>query len=568
MPYTPMYERDGDLQSAYDDGSVYGVIRSHNDKALKTIPSTLEVDYDKNITDLYQAITNCDWDGAIDAASRHPDEARTWVVRHYDENDSHDAKGEIMWRFLPIHSASARQPPREVVSALLKAYPDGAKCVDDQGMYALHYACGNQAHRDVIRMLLVAYPEAATKQDPNCMLPLHYLACWGPSEASIMDMVLVAHRPAVRARDADGNTPLDLAMEGDYDERDDVVSMLTKWQSNSNNTIASNLATSRRSSPSSSVGIHSSVGMHYGDKRHYDDKKQFDDKKELDDRRQYEDRRHYADKRQFDDKRQYGDKKPYEDKKLYDDKSQYSDKRDDDIVRKNSSNLRAGSASGRRTPPHITTTPQSPSSPATPFLVGRLKDEISGLKERLKESKWELAAQKNMESQASLKQKVAALEKKVTRQQDELELTREELDEVQNELESKEDVLQQKRKLQEETEKKLREALQERVGLRITLTDLMEQHEKFKKKSDFMNDRLGSLSASLSSMMDQHKTVLKAMRDREGAWKQSAVDRKEQLKILMSLESEVESDDSLEAALDKTNKEMEAIAAVIAAARN
>lgn len=526
MPYTPMYERDGDLQSAYDDGSVYGVIRSHNDKALKTVASTLEVDYDKNITDLYQAITNCDWGGAVDSASRHPDEARTWVVRHYDENDSHDAKGEIMWRFLPIHSASARQPPREVVSALLKAYPDGAKCVDDQGMYALHYACGNQAHRDVIRMLLVAYPEAATKQDPNCMLPLHYLACWGPSEASIMDMVLVAHRPAVHARDADGNTPLDLAMEGDYDERDDVVRMLTKWQSSSGNPIASNLATSRRSSPSSSVGYHSSG---------------FDDR-----RRSYDDDR----------------------RRSYDDKSQYSDKRDEDIVRKNSSSLRTGSSSGRRTPPHISTTPQSPTSPATPFLVGRLKDEISGLKERLKESKWELAAQKNMESQASLKQKVAALEKKVARQQDELELTREELDEVQNELETKEDLLQQKMKQQEETEKKLQEALQERVGLRITLTDLMEQHEKFKKKSDFMNDRLGSLSASLSSMMDQHKTVLKAMRDREEAWKQSAVDRKEQLNILMSLESEVESDDSLEAALDKTNKEMEAIAAVIAAARN
>ena len=78
---------------------------------------------------------------------------------------------------------------------------------------------------------------------------------------------------------------------------------------------------------------------------------------------------------------------------------------------------------------------------------------------------------------------------------------------------------------------------------------------------------VGSLSASLSSMMEQHKTVLKAMRDREDAWKISASGRKEQLKILMDLETEVEEDESLEAALDKTNKEMEALAAVIAAAR-
>lgn len=499
-PYT--YDRGGDLQSMHDDGSVYGVLRSNNEKSLRTVTSALEVDYDKNITDLYQAITNCDWDAAIDAAAHHPEEARTWVVRHYEETEGDDgSNGDIMWRFLPVHSASARQPPREVVSALLKAYPDGAKCVDDQGMYALHYACGNQAHRDVIRMLLVAYPEAATKQDPNGMLPLHYLACWGPSEVSVMDMVLVAHRQAVYARDADGNTPLDLATEGDYDERDGVVNVLNKWSS----------STSPRHSP-----------------------------------------RHMHNRSPSSSSSRTG--------------SQFDDKRDDD-PRQTSTPTRSTSSSGRRTPPLTMSAPQSPNSPSTPFLVGRLKDEIGVLKERLKESKWELAAQKNMESQASLKQQVAVLEKKVTRQQDELELTREELDEVQSELETKEDLLQQKDKLQQETEKKMKEALEERVGLRITLTDLMEQHEKFKKKSDFMNDRLGSLSASLSSMMDQHKTVLKAMRDRENAWKSSASERKKQLDALMSLESEVENDDSLEAALDKTNKEMEAIAAVIAAAR-
>ena len=499
-PYNPVYE--GDLESVRDDGSVYGVLRSHNEKSAPVSTSALEVDYDTNITALYQAITNCDWDGAIDACTKHPEEARTWVVRHYE--DSETATNEVMWRFLPIHSASARQPPREVVSALLKAYPDGAKCVDDQGMYALHYACGNQAHRDVIRMLLVAYPEAASMQDPNGMLPMHYLACWGPSESSIMDMVLVAYRQAGHSRDADGNTPLDLAMEGDYAERNQVVNILKKWQSHSSSNSYASRGSVRRS-PSTS----SNSTVHF-----------------------------------------------------------VEDKREDDTIDTRPTMQAMSPMSGRHTPPPQTqSVPSSPSSPSTPFLVGRLKDEISVLKERLKESKWEVTAQKNMESQASLKQKVTALEKKVSRQQDELELTREELDEVQNELEAKDDLLKKKTKEQDEMKIKLKEALDERQGLRITLTDLMEQHEKFKKKSDFMNDRLGSLSASLASMMDQHKTVLKAMRDREDAWKKSATSRKEQLKILVSLETEIETDESLEAALDKTNKEMEAISAVIAAAR-
>lgn len=505
-PYNPpVYE--GDLESVRDDSSVYGVLRSNNEKSAPVSTSALEVDYEKNITTLYKAITDCDWDGAIDAATKHPEEARTWVVRHYDDSES--ATSEVMWRFLPIHSASARQPPREVVSALLKAYPDGAKCVDDQGMYALHYACGNQAHRDVIRMLLVAYPEAASLQDPNGMLPMHYLACWGPSESSIMDMVLVAYRQAGNSRDADGNTPLDLAIEGDYDERDQVVSMLKKWQLSSSSSSVGSYASHRRSPSASS---HSTV--------------------------------HFVE----DDKRE-----------------------DDSLETRPTTMMHTMSApiSGRHTPPIMMerSVPASPGSPSTPFLVGRLKDEISVLKDRLKESKWEVTASKNMESQSSLKQRIAGLEKKVSRQSDELELTREELDEVQNELETKDDLLKEKTKENEELEAKLKDALDERQGLRITLTDLMEKHEKSNNKSHFMNDRLGSLSASLASMMDQHKTVLKAMKDREDAWKQSASSRKEQLKILMSLETEIETDESLEAALDKTHKEMEAISAVVAAAR-
>lgn len=514
-PYNAMYDRDNyhhhardnDNISVSEEGSVYGILRSHNAKSLTVHKSSLEVDYDKNITDLYQAITNSDWESAISACEKSPEEARTWVVRHYEESDEDDGKREIMWRFLPIHSASARQPPKEVISALLKAYPDGAKCVDDQGMYALHYACGNQAKRDVIRMLLVAYPDAAAIKDPNGMLPMHYLACWGPSDISIMDMVLVAHRQAVHAKDADGNTPMDLAKEGEYEENEQVVDLLKKWSSsNSSAGSYSYHSSSRHSTSASSVAsVSSDIG---------------------------------------------------------------TPPRSSVVTSTSAAN--STPTGERRTPPRSSSNRSLGStkdSPATPFLVGRLKDEISQLKDRLKESKWELAAQKNTESQASLRQRIAVLEKKSARQQDELELVREELDSVQTELEAKEEELQKKAKQHDAAETKLKEAMNERVGLRLTLTDLMEQHEKFKKKSDFMNDRLGSLSASLSSMMEEHKTVLKAMREREDSWKKAASDRRAQLQALMALENESTKDDSLEKALEKTNKEMEAIAAVIAAAR-
>ena len=93
-------------------------------------PKMYEVDYAINITRLYEAITSEEWDEALDAVSRRPSEARTWVVRY----DKEDGTGGIQGKFLPIHSACARQPPADVVSALIAAFPEGVEAADDQGM--------------------------------------------------------------------------------------------------------------------------------------------------------------------------------------------------------------------------------------------------------------------------------------------------------------------------------------------------------------------------------------------------------------------------------------------------
>mmetsp|Transcript_15846 Transcript_15846/g.36520 ORF Transcript_15846/g.36520 Transcript_15846/m.36520 type:complete len:406 (-) Transcript_15846:165-1382(-) len=189
----------------------------------------LEVDFHENITDLYKAITESDWDEAIRAVKKNPDEAKTWVVRKHEDDPTKN-----MWRFLPIHSACARQPPASVIKALLAAYPSGARSVDDQGMYALHYAAGNQASREVIRALLMAFPDAAKLTDPRGMLPIHYIACWGPSSISVVDMILVANRNISDCKDEDGNTPSDLAKDGDYPESNAVVAALKRWSTTIN----------------------------------------------------------------------------------------------------------------------------------------------------------------------------------------------------------------------------------------------------------------------------------------------------------------------------------------------
>jgi chromosome segregation ATPase len=42
-------------------------------------------------------------------------------------------------------------------------------------------------------------------------------------------MVLVANREVANAQDVDGNTPMDLAKEGEYPERDAVIAALNRW---------------------------------------------------------------------------------------------------------------------------------------------------------------------------------------------------------------------------------------------------------------------------------------------------------------------------------------------------
>jgi hypothetical protein len=355
-------------------------------------PSSLQVDFDKNITRLYESITSSDWDLAVAAAMQRPTEAMTWVVRHYEEDDK-DGRNEVMWRFLPIHSACARQPPANVISALLKAYPDGAKCVDDQGMYPLHYACGNQASREVVRQLLMAFPQAAKMKDPRGMLPIHYLTCWGPSSISVVDMVLVANRDVAHVLDVDGNTPMKLAQEGEYPERGAVITALNRW----------------------------------------------------------------------------------------------------------------------------------------------LKDVSAEPNER------------TIQSLNKIPTNVGSLSEMHSPQS------------MQSMTDKDQDIMQLKRELNAANE--------ERDGLRETLTQLADEHDKFKMKSVILGDRLGSLNASLYGMMEQQNIVIESLRSRESQYNADAAIRREKMRELLALYEDDMDEFDLKESLLKQAREMEAIQAVIAAVR-
>jgi len=488
---------------------------------LHCTPSTLEVDYGKNLTALYKSITDQDWSRAITFCKKYPKQAATWVVRHYEEEDDDDTEAEskdIMWRFLPLHSACARQPPTAVIAALLAAYPDAAKCVDDQGMYALHYACGNQATRDVIRQLLVGFPEAAMIADPRGMLPIHYVACWGPSSVAVVNMLMVTNSQVASALDADNNTPLDLALEGDYPEKDTVVEALQKWIKSEKDKSTADAAKST-------------------------------------------------------DKTTIGGKIPTfntQNRSLFDATT-------DSSMSSMGSSLKPRSVYSRvnRVFNVVNTVPEEEkkeddydNATTGDSTLSHVQEELGKIRGdmNIKERGWK---EFNKELEATWSEKFSRLETKSNRQQDELTASKKELKMVKEELEGKASKLTELTKELEETKNNLKFSASERTGLQVTLGDLMEQHESFKKRSGNMNDRLGSLSASLESMMEQQIMLTATMKQRNTTVKESFTERQQRLTELMELEKSMEVDESkLENALKKQTKEMEAIAAVIAAARD
>jgi hypothetical protein len=605
---------------------------------LHCTPSTLEVDYDKNLTALYKSITDQDWSRSINFCQKYPEQAATWVVRHYedDEDSTKEDNKEIMWRFLPLHSACARQPPASVISALIRAYPDAAKCVDDQGMYALHYACGNQATRDVIRLLLVSFPEASTIADPRGMLPIHYVACWGPSTVSVVDMLLVTNSRVGVALDGDGNTALDLALEGEYNEKDAVVATLKKWlrkdevasaASSNQNTYSSNpLRHAASAGSTGAVGnnkvsqnaARSSVNSTHADtsSNAYSNNVSNNNNKRDGHNNTNEgnsNRRSVIDsiisstrntslidaesvstmgshKSQSRSGHSVASKSVNKSRKAISpvEEEKKEEECDDDVNSNRNDNSDTkftfddntgiDNESGRQSRSSETARSQGRQSrssetarsqtEASVDTLKRVENELQNLQGdmEIKERGWK---EKNNELESTWSEKFSKLEETAKRDAVELVMTKRELRENKEELQTKNTKLSKLEKEFGEIKAKLVESTEERRGLQVTLGDLMEQHETFERRSGNMNDRLGSLSVSLVSMMEQQNMLTNAMKNRNTKAKSTFDDRKKRLQDMLDMEESMENDETnLENALKKQNKEMEAIAAVIAAARD
>jgi len=105
-------------------------------------------DYDCNCPPLFKLIQERKWEKALKHAQNNEDEVKTWVLRRED-------CGKVRWRLLPLHAAIIFDAPGEVVNELLKHFPMGAKCIDDEGMTPLQRQLGKRIHNTKIVESLV-----------------------------------------------------------------------------------------------------------------------------------------------------------------------------------------------------------------------------------------------------------------------------------------------------------------------------------------------------------------------------------------------------------------------------
>jgi chromosome segregation ATPase len=209
----------------------------------------------------------------------------------------------------------------------------------------------------------------------------------------------------------------------------------------------------------------------------------------------------------------------------------------------------------------------------SPSKVERLTSEIDRLRREMNENE-SMFEQKSLATERSWQAEIDILRRKLQRKDEELMETKSELSEICRSRESSSGEMQHlKDKLAkmalelEMTQKALEDSKTECNGLRESLGDILEQHEMMKKRSVNMNDRLGSLKVSLNGMLDQQNLLASKVKERSFKVKENLQKRQSKLKELLEMEEIMEQEeDKFEASLQKQSREIEAAAAVVAAA--
>jgi len=139
-------------------------------------PEACEVDYDKNPTDLFQALEARQFSYADQMfqqiTKQFNKECRTWVVaRGQKKKDSH----QLRFRALPLHAALVFGAPDDITKKILNAYPKATRGRDVKGRLPIHLAMEHDASEELVGLILEAFPKGFYAKDKKDMAPVDYV---------------------------------------------------------------------------------------------------------------------------------------------------------------------------------------------------------------------------------------------------------------------------------------------------------------------------------------------------------------------------------------------------------
>ena len=138
---------------------------------------------------------------------------------------SHDSIPQMI---LPIHLACVLKPPKDVICALLHAYPPGVAAPEpDTGKLPIHLAIMRDASSEVIQTLCQSYPTGLRTRDNEGRFPIHYAVIW--SDREICELILRLYPSGVRAVDATERTPVELAQLSGNPYKNEVLDVLKEY---------------------------------------------------------------------------------------------------------------------------------------------------------------------------------------------------------------------------------------------------------------------------------------------------------------------------------------------------
>ena len=182
-------------------------------KATKTgVQELLEVDYEKNCTELYKKIESAIeerewepivkfldtgyWPGSLFAAEVSPkQQTMIWVTR-FDPKDN----TSVRWSQLPLHLAIVCGAPFSVIGRLIELYPEAVRCTDDQRMLPIHLALRYGATDDTIAYLLMQFPESVNAKGKDGRTPVQ---CALRAESKVRGKILEIFTTRIKTKSSE-----------------------------------------------------------------------------------------------------------------------------------------------------------------------------------------------------------------------------------------------------------------------------------------------------------------------------------------------------------------------------